>query len=292
MGAGNSAAMPMMTALSPWLRAIILPSLILLSCQPVLAAEEKIIAGENEDKPAVKSSSSQAATTAVNFQGTYSAVVTGGTIGLHLEQAGEKVTGRLKGINAVYEMTGSLRQDGRVVGIANSAKGKLYFSGQKEGRQIKLLFAEPAANGTIDQDKTRLILFTPGSLSASTVRQKALQAQLIQQPANPAAQAGLVGTKQCGQEHSACMTACSRVGGGITGMNQCIATRCQPSYQKCMAGRQPNVTAADREWANQLSNSSAQIHQQRMQSYQQQIDSTHNFSRQQEERLNRERFGN
>ena len=117
MGAGNSAAMPMMTALSPWLRAIILPSLILLSCQPVLAAEEKIIAGENEDKPAVKSSSSQAATTAVNFQGTYSAVVTGGTIGLHLEQAGEKVTGRLKGINAVYEMTGSL---GRMAGSSAS----------------------------------------------------------------------------------------------------------------------------------------------------------------------------
>lgn len=292
MGAGSSAARPMMTALLPWLRAVILPGLIFLSCQPVLAAEEKGIAGESEGRPSVKPSSSQAATTAVNFQGTYSAIVTGGTIGLHLEQAGEKVTGRLNGVNMVYEMTGNLRQDGRVVGVANSAKGQLYFSGQKEGRQIKLLFAERAADGTIDQDKTRPILFTPGSLSASTVRQKAFQAQLIQQAANPATQAGLVGTKQCGQEHSACLGACSKVGGGIAGMNQCIAKHCQPSYQKCMAGRQPNVTPADREWANQLSNSSTQIHQQRMQSYQQQIDSTNNFSRQQEERLNRERFGN
>lgn len=292
MGAGNSAAMPMMTALFPWLRAIILPSLILLSCQPVLAAEEKSIAGQSDGRPSVKPSSSLAATTAVNFQGTYSAVVTGGTIGLDLEQAGKKVTGRLNGINAVYEMTGNLRQDGRVVGIANSAKGKLYFSGQKEGRQIKLLFAELAADGNINQDKTRLILFTPGSLSASTAQQQTFQPKAVHQPANSAVPTGLVSTKQCDQEHSACMTACSRVGGGIAGMNQCIATRCQPSYQKCMAGRQPNVTATDREWANQLSNSSAQIHQKRMQSYQQQIDSTNDFSRQQEERLNRERFGN
>jgi hypothetical protein len=113
-------------------------------------------------------------------------------------------------------------------------------------------------------------------------------------PLRPAAQPApaLPDTRQCSQAHSACITACSNIKGGITGMNQCIDARCKPEYQKCMGGRKPNVTAADRDWANQLSRTSGQIHQQQMQLYQQQIDSTAQFSRQQEERLNRERFGN
>lgn len=292
MGTGTKPAMPMVSPSLTWLRAMMLPCLIFLVCEPALAADKNSSASEPEGRVAVTPASSQAIRNVVDFRGTYSALVTGGTIGLQLEQAGEKVIGRLNGIQAAYEITGHVQQDGRIVGIAHSAKGRLYLNGQKEGLQIRLLLAEPAADGSIRQNQTRVIVFTPDRLSASLAPEPGRQTR-GPQPASPAAvQAGLVGTKQCGQQHSACLSACSHVGGGLAGMNQCIANRCQPSYLKCMAGRPPNVTAADREWARQLSNSSAQIHQQTMQTYQQQIDSTHEFSRQQEERLNRERFGN
>ena len=227
-----------------------------------------------------------------NYQGSYSAAVVGGALGLYLEQSGGKVSGRLDGITDSYALLGAVQPDGSVVGTASSAKGKLLFGGQKAGQQIKLLLAEPNADGSFNKEKTRLIVFSPGGVALKPVRQLPPQAPAVQSAVVPGAQAGLVSTRQCSDADSSCMAACSRVGGGISGMNQCIDSRCKPAYQKCMAGRKPNVTAADRDWANQLSGQSAQIHQQQMQTYQQQIDSTNAFSRQQEERLNKERFGN
>lgn len=236
--------------------------------------------------------SAQAVTAGANYQGSYSAVVAGGSLGLYLEQSGAKVSGRLDGITDSYALLGALQPDGSVVGSASSAKGKLLFGGQKAGQQIKLLLAEPNADGSFNKDKTRLLVFSPGGFAVKPAQQAAAQAQAAPPAAGPGAQPGLASTRQCSQADTSCLAACSRVGGGFSGMNQCIESRCKPAYQKCMAGRKPNVTAADRDWANQLSNQSGQIHQQQMQTYQQQIDSTNAFSRQQEERLNKERFGN
>lgn len=269
-----------------WLRIAIVQGFVCLLCQVAWAA------GENST-PAAPPPAQTASGPAINYQGAYGATVSGGVLLMSLQQSGTRIVGRLNGLKSAFEMTGDLQADGRLLGIARSATGMFYFAGQKNGPQIQMMFAEPAADGNIKMETARYITFAPGSPTAASswqapARQNPAAAQALAQ----AAPSAMVSTRQCSQSNSACMTACSKVGGGIAGMNQCIARRCTPDYQKCMGGRSANVTAGDRAWANQLSSQSAQIHQQQMQTYQQQIDSTAQFSRQQEERLNRERFGN
>lgn len=269
-----------------WLRIAILPCVVGLLCQTAWAA------GDNGALLAAPSSQTSSAL-AINYQGGYGAAVSGGTLLLSLQQSGTRIVGRLNGLKGVFELTGDLQPDGRLLGIGRSATAMFYFGGQKDGQQIQMMFAEPAADGKLNMETARYITFSPGSLPApSSWQAPARQSPAVPQPLSQAVPSAMASTKQCSQSSSACMTACSQVGGGITGMNQCIAKRCTPEYQKCMGGRTATATAGDRAWANRLSGQSAQIHQQQMQTYQQQIDSTAQFSRQQEERLNKERFGN
>jgi len=97
----------------------------------------------------------------------------GGTVTLTVKQDAQKrVTGTLAGNGATFQLQGQVNADG-LVGKLTGPQGSVFIAAELKGEALKVVLAEPGANGQPNLQAARQLAFTRSSASASSAKEKA-----------------------------------------------------------------------------------------------------------------------